>query len=224
MNLKKLLSGVYLKDSEEEVSNITAFAKAELDRLAVSTPDAVILPFKPEILALCEAFGRSGQSGGSAPYTAGALSLAIKNLTLFKPVAPLTGEDSEWNNVSDLIGSDPVFQNNRLSSVFKEGDGKPYFLDAIIWKGPEDYDTFTGRVYMDDTFQELISSSQCVEFPCIPKSFTVDIEYLPIDQEEAEARCIHYTENSDGSCTVSVVKNKEDLNEVWEFFTKRPVV
>lgn len=221
MNIKKLLSGVYLKDSEEYISNLSSFAKSELERLEVSTPDAIILPFKPEILALCEAFGRSGQSGGSAPYTSGALSMAIKHLTMFMPLAPLTGEDSEWVNVSDFCGGEVVFQNNRLSSVFKEGDEKPYYLDAIIWKGLERHDTFTGHVYLDDTFQELISSSQCVDFPFTAKSFTVDVDYLPIDKEVAEEDCIHYIENSDGSCYVSVIKNPKDLEEVWKYYKKK---
>lgn len=223
MNIKRLLKGAYLKDSDGYESKTTSFAEAELDRLAISTPDALILPFRPEILALCEAFGRSGQSGGSAPFTSNALSLAVKHLTLFKPIAPLTGEDSEWVNVSDFFGDDGVFQNNRLSSVFKEGDGKPYFLDAIIWRGPEEYDTFTGAVYTDDTFQELVGSSQCIEFPCIPESFTVDIYYLPIDEDEAEAKGIHYTQRNDDSCWVSVVKDKSALDKVWEVFTKRDV-
>lgn len=62
-----------------KMTNIQKFAKRELDILEATTPDAIITPFAKEILALCEAFGKSGQSGGSAPYTASAISQAVKN-------------------------------------------------------------------------------------------------------------------------------------------------
>ncbi len=35
---------------------------------------------------------------------------------------------------------------------------KGYYLNAIVWKGVEKYDTFTGRVYIDDKNFELIGS------------------------------------------------------------------
>ena len=60
------------------MTNTQKFAKRELDILAATVPDAIVTPFAKEILALCEAFGKSGQSGGSAPYTASAISQAIK--------------------------------------------------------------------------------------------------------------------------------------------------
>jgi hypothetical protein len=61
------------------MTNTQKFAQQELDILAATVPDAIVTPFAKEILALCEAFGNSGQSGGSAPYTASAISQAVKN-------------------------------------------------------------------------------------------------------------------------------------------------
>ena len=69
------------------MTNTQSHAKRELDILIKTTPDAIIRHFIPEILALCEVFGNSGQSGGSAPYTAGALTDAIKKLCLQQPTA-----------------------------------------------------------------------------------------------------------------------------------------
>ena len=40
-----------------------------------------------------------------------------------EPIAPLTGADSEWN-----IDSSGSFQNNRLSSVFKDAKNSNYIL------------------------------------------------------------------------------------------------
>ena len=48
------------------MTNTQKFAQKELDILAATVPDAIVTPFAKEILALCEAFGNSGQSGGSA--------------------------------------------------------------------------------------------------------------------------------------------------------------
>jgi hypothetical protein len=53
------------------MTNTQSHAKRELEILFKTTPDAIIREFETEILALCEKFGQSGQSGGSAPFTAG---------------------------------------------------------------------------------------------------------------------------------------------------------
>jgi len=46
--------------------------------MALLPDNAIIKPFAKEIEALVAKFNISGQSGGSAPYTAGALSQAIE--------------------------------------------------------------------------------------------------------------------------------------------------
>ena len=67
------------------MTNTYKFAKRELDILAATVPDAVVTPFAKEILALCEKFGKSGQSGGSAPHTATAISKLLKNYCFKSP-------------------------------------------------------------------------------------------------------------------------------------------
>ena len=85
------------------VTYSAAHAAKELDLLSALATDPenrpIIEPFRDEILALAEKFGLSGQSGGSAPYTASALSGAIKALLMFKTLSPITGEDWEWTEV-----------------------------------------------------------------------------------------------------------------------------
>lgn len=85
------------------MTNTYSFARQELDILETTVPDAIITPFAKEILALCEAFGKSGQSGGSAPMTASAISQAVKKLMLQEPICPITGVDKEWVNIRDVI-------------------------------------------------------------------------------------------------------------------------
>ena len=62
------------------------------------------------IFELLEVFEKQNHSGYSAPHTIKLFSL----LASYKPLVPLTGEDSEWIEVGDGI-----FQNIRASNVFK---------------------------------------------------------------------------------------------------------
>ena len=86
------------------------------------------------VLKLLEIFSNEGHSGSSAPY---AIDM-FKKLAMFEPIAPLTGEDWEWNEVSA-----GVFQNKRCSRVFKQADrfnGQAYDIDGIIF-----YDWYTDK-------------------------------------------------------------------------------
>ena len=174
----------------KNMNKTQSYAQRELDILIKTTPNAIIRHFTSEILALCEAVVNSGQSGGSAPYTAGALAEAVKKLCLQQPIAPLVGEDSEWNDVSN-----DVFQNNRCSAVFKE-KGRAYYLDAISWKTQKDT-TWSG------TTKEGITSRQFIKsFPFKPKTFVIDIFQKEI---------------SEGNWEFSI-KDREQLKEVAEYY------
>lgn len=209
------------------MTNTQNFAKQELDILAATVPDAIVTPFAKEILALCEAFGKSGQSGGSAPYTATAISQAIKKLLLQEPICDVTGHENEWVDVSEMGGGSIMYQNSRCSALYKKtthycgGDeSRSHYLDAIVWKGVEDYDTFTGRVYIDDKNFELIGSSQFVKFPFKPKTFYIDVVRVPITKEEAEKRNLHYIEDSFNECYYTILKDTKQLEKVFKYYIK----
>jgi hypothetical protein len=195
------------------MTNTQLHAKRELDILAATVPNAIVTPFAKEILALCEAFGKSGQSGSSAPMTASAISNAVKSLMMHEPIAPITGEESEW-----FKPDENTFQNNRCSAVFKEtAEGKPYYLNAIVWKGEEEWDTFTGRVYIDNQNFQLISSRQFIKLPFKPKTFYIDVVRVPITKEEAESRNMHYIEGHD-DCYYTILKDPTQLEEVFKYY------
>lgn len=198
----------------------TRYAERELDILAEQIPNSVVLPFRDQILAICEAFLESGQSGMSAPFVATALSNTIKKLLLFEPICDITGDESEWVDVSSFMGN-PCWQNTRCSSLFKNENGICTYGQAIVWRGEQEYDTYTGGVYSGVGEFELISSSQCVKFPFKPKTFYVDVIRIPISKELADLRDIHYTEDGSGECYYSVVKNPKQLEEVFSYYTKR---
>jgi hypothetical protein len=146
----------------------------------------VIKDFIPEIESIIEKFSKQGHSGSSAPFYSGALSSTIKKVLSFEPLSPLTGEDNEWSE-----GSQGVFQNNRLSSVFKESDnGIAYYLNAIVWSGEKEHDTFTGTV-------ENVTSRQHIRFPFKPKTFYIDVVIVGGEYK---------------------IKDKDQLKEVFQYF------
>jgi len=169
------------------LSNTASFAKRELDILVKSATDSenrpIIEEFIPEILALVDRFGKSGQSGGSASYTATALSQAIKKLCLQEPICPITGIDDEWVDVTSMGDGSIQYQNSRCYSLFKNGDDKAYYLDAIVWKTADGHG-FSGSAFLDGI--KYRSSHYVKSFPFTPKTFYIDViekEITPGDWE-----------------------------------------
>lgn len=81
-----------------------------------------------QVLDLLNMFAKHGHSGSSAPY---ALTMFTK-LANFKPIAPITGEDWEWSDVSH--DGEKRYQNKRCGSVFKDNDGA-YDIDGkVFWE------------------------------------------------------------------------------------------
>jgi hypothetical protein len=223
------------------VSYTKSFAEQEFAALEKSwdksNPDnqPLVLEFKDEIIALCEKFGNSGQSGGSAPYVASAIADTVKKLCLQKSISPITGTDDEWGIVSDVgckYGG-PLWQNKRCSALFKDNSGCRY-LDAIVWKGDTEgesgnaWDTFTGTV-------EGLSSSQYVKsFPFTPKTFYIDVtrELLPLDWEEEPYFKNEYYDTKvyeeTGVREWKVekyrykIKYPKQLERVWKYYDKLP--
>jgi hypothetical protein len=187
------------------MTNTQSFAARELDILSKTwgienNPDdkPVILEFTNEILALCEAFGRSGQSGGSAPYTATILSQAIKNLCLHEPICPITGIDDEWVDVAEYNDGETMYQNSRRGGVFKLDERGAYYIDAIVWKSQLPHYTFTGSV-------DGIQSRQFLKgFPFTPKTFYIDVISTEISPSVVE----HH------------IKDPRQLDKVWKYYKK----
>lgn len=190
-------------------TNTASFAQRELDILVKSSPDPsnrpIIEEFIPEILSLCEKFGLSGQSGGSAPYTATALSQAIKKLCLQEPICPVTGIDEEWTDVAKLGDgdSDILYQNKRCSALFKNKDGKCWYLDAVVWK-TQTKSTWSGKAFLKDgtILLPYLSRAYVKSFPFIPKTFFIDV----IEEEVAKDDFEFY------------IKDKKQLSKVFKYY------
>jgi hypothetical protein len=113
------------------------------------------------VLALLDVFADEGHSGSSAPY---AINL-FKTLAMFEPVAPLTGEDWEWTDVSDTFGSrgHKLYQNKRCGRVFKD-ENDTYDIEGKVfyeWYTDENGEKFKSHYTSRD-------SRVPVTFPYVP--------------------------------------------------------
>jgi len=89
------------------------------------------------ILKMVEEFSKEGHSGFSAGYAVGLLERLLR----FEPITPLTGEDSEWNEVDEGL----TLQNNRCSAVFKDvPSGEAYYIEGNIFRNQRGV-CFTGK-------------------------------------------------------------------------------
>jgi hypothetical protein len=126
-------------------SQLETFAERELARIEVEPGDEMQDEINRHILRMVRTFAREGHSGSSAPY---AISI-LQKLLRYEPLGPLTGDDSEWNNVSDMAGEE-TWQNNRCSHVFKGADGRAYDINGRVFVEPDGacYTSRDSRVYV----------------------------------------------------------------------------
>lgn len=142
-------------------SNLRLHAEHELELLMASTPEdarEMQQAMHDGLLRMVDTFCEEGHSGSSAGY---ALAL-LQKLLRFEPIAPLTGADDEWHDVSAASGGRAMWQNKRCSRVFKSDDGRAYDIEAVIFRD-ENGNGYTNR-----------DSIQYVDFPYTPTTKIVD--------------------------------------------------
>jgi len=228
MTIKFLHEGVEMKYAFGTL-NEGSVSKAdyELDRLIKRAEEnggtPIIKEFVPEVKALVKKFADSGQSGGSAPFTTSVILNVIEKLLKQEPLGGVENTEDEWNSLSHF-GDKESYQNNRLSSVFKEGkDGRPYYLNAIVFRSPGKNYTFTsGSVDLPglagDKIGGKIGSSQYIKsFPFEPKTFVIDVD----EKEYRKLKDGTLVEEEGGGWWESWVKDPKQLDEVWEYYDRR---
>ena len=195
-------------------------AQYELDRLLKKAEEKgetpLVKEFVPEIMALVQKFADSGQSGGSAPFTAGTITEVLKKLLAQEPLGGVENDDDEWG---EPVHGD-TFQNHRLSSVFKESkDSQPYYINAIVFipEGKE-YGYTSGSVMMTEGSEETVSSSQYIKsFPFEPKTFKITVN----EKEYRKLKDGSLIEEEGGGWWESWIKDPKQLDEVWEYYDKK---
>ena len=193
------------------MSAIQAHIKTEMEILKRTSPDSLLIPYENAILDLASTLQGQGHSGASAAYTIGAVSEAVRALLSFQTIAPLTGDDDEWANISDCYSDDEEwFQNKRDSRVFKNGTtGQCTFLDAIVFNGNLG-GKFVGNIKHNG---KTISSKQIIKsFPFTPKTFFVDvIDHRWTDRTET-------VESPDGDWWTHTLQYPDQLKTVYAYY------
>ena len=187
------------------MSNLIDHAKREFLKLGYKPveeceddPDKWI---QESVLELLEVFSKQGHSGSSAPYAIH----YFEKLAAFEPLAPVMCTDDEWMDVTDMCDGDITYQNNRCSAVFKHGkDGKPYYIDAIVFKS-QNGSSFTSNCVKVRSGQfDKMTSRQTIKIPFKPKTFYIDVIEYEIAPDDWE----------------SYIKDEKQLNEVWKYYEK----
>lgn len=127
--------------------SILDHAERELDLMGMADDGDMNGVMRNHILHMVKEFANEGHSGFSASYAIQVLEKLLK----FEPITPLTGEDWEWNNVSEMSG-ETLYQNARCGRVFKNDNGA-YDIDGkVFWEWYTDKETgekfksyYTGR-------------------------------------------------------------------------------
>ena len=161
------------------MSNLLKHADRELKFIGYDGKDEYNNMAKAAIMELLTTFANQGHSGFSANYIVN----LFNKLAKYETLSPLTGNDDEWGNVSDMSGDrKTLFQNNRDGRVFKNDDGV-FFTEAIIW-------TESG----ESSYTNKDSNRYIKSFPFTPKTFyvKVDKDKNIIDTAEYNKANAHY--------------------------------
>lgn len=135
--LKWRVSDVVLsQNSFFKKTNAYKHATTELDILRAKNDGSMDCVMRKHILKMVEVFSEEHHTNLSAQYVIGILEKLLK----FEPVCPLTGDDSEWNEIGhcgDKSSGIKQYQNRRLGSVFKcvnaDNSQEAYDIDGRVF-------------------------------------------------------------------------------------------
>ena len=169
--------------------SLVEYAKSELAKIG-KDEDGLQDMINRDILEIVEKFSNQGHSGFSAGY---ALSV-LERLLRFKPISALTGEDSEWQQVSRERDGVKTYQNKRCSSVFKYVDSSGNIvriedIDAIVvsdnggltWFSSGRFRKEVKLPYLPPTHPEKVYIEYTED---VPPGFTGDEYEIITDQPE----------------------------------------
>lgn len=146
------------------MSNLTEFAKRELQLVGYDLDQKEEDPNKwlvENVLELIKTFSEQGHSGASAPYCIN----IFRKLALFQSLSPLTGQDDEWNLISENEDDGRLWQNRRCHHVFKSEKDGSYDIDGKVFVTPDGVQCTRGT-----------DTRVPVTFPYVPKTEVVHVE------------------------------------------------
>jgi len=110
---------------------LESFAELELRKVGLYDEDSDYGGMLAEaVIELVRAFAAQGHSGFSAAQTIKIFSKVAD----YEPLGPLTGDDDEWNEISERRGG-KCWQNKRCSHVFKDETGAYDINGRVFFRG-----------------------------------------------------------------------------------------
>lgn len=223
--------------------NLIKFSEDELNRLLLNCKSSDELntqtAINKSILDIVKVFSDQHFTGTTASYC-----LEILNRLLnYKPLSPLTGADSEWEDVSQYGSNDTCYQNKRYPAVFKDKDGKAYDVESKIFSDDNGHTWYTSkdsREYIDfpydvpDKPKLLITANheerQAIENEIaeIMKSIN-NIEHLNINENDSifdyikpddVERFIEKVLEKWDICNEDVIRLSDDEYYVWQLVNR----
>lgn len=121
-------------------SGLILHAKAEMALAGIAEGTSIY----NATLEIIKHFSSEGHSGASATWHIGMLNRLLQ----FQPLTPLTGEEPEWMEIHSGL-----WQNKRCSEVFKDAEGRTYWIYGQVFSddGGETWFTSTNG-FVDITF------------------------------------------------------------------------
>lgn len=164
-----------MKPEKKEAINMSLldFAKEELE--LIDDGSDMQHEANKDILELIETFSKQGHSGFSADY----VSKLFNKLAHYQIISPL--KDTGWNSLKD-----GYYQNNRLSSVFKEKKYGVYDIGVFYIKYENIKSTFSNGSYV-----------YRVDFPYIqPKPIGINIPASLSDDSVPQSDITNYIKSN----------------------------
>lgn len=114
----------YARTTENQLES---YCRDELKRAGLFDEDSDYGGMLGEaVMELVEVFAKQGHSG----FSAGRVLQLFHHVASFKPLTPLTGNDDEWNEVSEGL-----LQNKRFPAIFKDlHTGKSYNSEGKLYR------------------------------------------------------------------------------------------
>lgn len=136
--------------------NLIKFSEDELNRLLSNCKSSEELntqtAINRSILDIVRVFSDQHFTGNTASYCLEILNRLLK----YKPLTPLTGNDSEWEDITQYGSNDTCYQNKRYPAVFKDKDGKAYDVESKIFSDDNGHTWYTSkesREYIDFPYE-----------------------------------------------------------------------
>ena len=195
--------------------DINTFVKQELDVLIKLEPNKfgeLLKHTEEELKLLIDKFNTFEIHDTIRPRIIETYIGVLQRLLNRSLIAPLTGEEDEWEEVVIEGDDNPIYRNKRLPTVLKTKGGACFFEEAIVFFDIVDKFPFRG------TINGVSSTLGIKSFPFIPQTFMVEVFLQPYNVEKNGERPDMV--NKDGKVFVYTIKDKKPIAQANKYYNK----